>query len=226
MKSHEREEARRLRREEGLSIIQIARRLGVAKSSVSGWVRDIELTEAQVAKLIENQHLKVNQMRAREVNISKHRELRRQYQEEGRAKARERDPLHIAGCMLYWAEGSKSNTSLSFANSDPDMIKFFLHFLRNSLGIPNHDIKMNIHCYTNNGIPLEEIERYWLEITELPIESLKSSIVNNQPSSSQQKGRKLLYGVAHLRVFRVAYLHHIYGAIQEYIGVDKPEWLG
>ncbi|NJO84647.1 MAG: helix-turn-helix domain-containing protein [Blastochloris sp.] len=42
-----REAARRLRREEGLSINEIALKLNVAKSSVSYWVRDIELTPAQ-----------------------------------------------------------------------------------------------------------------------------------------------------------------------------------
>jgi transcriptional regulator with XRE-family HTH domain len=44
MKVQERNEARRLRRDEGLSLKEIALQLGVAKSSVSHWVRDIELT--------------------------------------------------------------------------------------------------------------------------------------------------------------------------------------
>jgi transposase-like protein len=51
MKTRERLAARRIRREEGESIKQIARRLGVAASSVSVWVRDIELTEDQHAAL-------------------------------------------------------------------------------------------------------------------------------------------------------------------------------
>ena len=47
MKTHERELARLLRRDEGLPIKEIARRLSVSKSSVSHRVRDVELTAEQ-----------------------------------------------------------------------------------------------------------------------------------------------------------------------------------
>jgi DNA-binding transcriptional regulator YiaG len=46
VKTVERKEARRMRRAEGRSIKEIARLLGVSTSSVSLWVRDIELTDA------------------------------------------------------------------------------------------------------------------------------------------------------------------------------------
>ena len=51
MKTRERELARQLRREKGASIKDIAHRVGVSKSSVSMWVRDIELTPKQQAAL-------------------------------------------------------------------------------------------------------------------------------------------------------------------------------
>ena len=51
MKTEERFLARQLRKEEGLSIGKIASRLGVSKSSVSLWVRDIELTNEQWNRL-------------------------------------------------------------------------------------------------------------------------------------------------------------------------------
>lgn len=46
----ERAEARRLRAE-GMSVRDIAARLGVAKASVSVWVRDVALTDAQHSAL-------------------------------------------------------------------------------------------------------------------------------------------------------------------------------
>jgi transposase-like protein len=52
MKTEERELARAIRREEGASIKEIARRVGVAPSSVSLWVREIELTPAQKRELL------------------------------------------------------------------------------------------------------------------------------------------------------------------------------
>ena len=53
VKVAEREEARRLRREQGLPIKVIAAAIGVSSSSVSRWVRDVRLTPAQVAALRE-----------------------------------------------------------------------------------------------------------------------------------------------------------------------------
>jgi len=53
MKTRHREEARRMRHLEGRSIKEIARLLEVSRSSVSLWVRDIELTPAQHAALLE-----------------------------------------------------------------------------------------------------------------------------------------------------------------------------
>lgn len=52
VKTKQRELARTLRREEGASINEIARRVGVSKSSVSYWVRDIELTAEQHEELL------------------------------------------------------------------------------------------------------------------------------------------------------------------------------
>jgi len=51
MKTRERNEARRLRREEGRSVKEIERLLGVSRSTASLWVRDIPLTAAQRASL-------------------------------------------------------------------------------------------------------------------------------------------------------------------------------
>jgi hypothetical protein len=43
--------------------------------------------------------------------------------------ARQGDVVHAAGCMLYWAEGSRSRHAVEFVNSDPAMVAFFLRFL-------------------------------------------------------------------------------------------------
>lgn len=225
MKPLERDEARRLRQENGLSVKEIAKHLNVSKSSVSLWVREIQLTDTQLAALDYRHHNHANQRNGSHAVAEKYRELRRKYQEEGRTKARERDPLHIAGCMLYWGEGSKTKNGLELANSDPDLMQFYVKFLRESLLIPSAELCIRIYCYTNNGLSVKEIEDYWLTTLRLPEMCLKKTITNLRPRSSEQRGRILKYGVCRV-VHRVHSLHHVLGAIQEYIGIDKPEWLG
>ena len=199
--------------------------LGVTKASVSLWVRDIGLTDEQAASLRDKYHHYDAKIRGSQANLQKGLERRRAYQLDGRAKAREGDPMHLAGCMLYWAEGAKRRNVLRLTNSDPAMVQFFIRFLRQSLFVPDERIILHINCYTDNGKSVEEIERYWVDLLKLPFACLRKTQVNQQPKSSKQRGRKLIYGVCSISVHSTQVIHHVLGAIQEYIGIDKPEWL-
>lgn len=220
----ERAEARRLRAE-GMSVREIAQQLGVAKASVSVWVRDIALTDAQQSALRDNDRHYDARQRGSRANMQKGLAQRLAYQQEGRAKAREGDPLHLAGCMLYWAEGAKTRNQLKLVNSDAEMMRFFIRFLRQSLNVPNETFRVHINCYLNNGVALDVIENYWLNLLELTHDNLRKSLVHQQPITSKQRGRKLLYGVCALSVYQTQLVQHVLGAIQEYIGIDKAEWL-
>jgi hypothetical protein len=225
MKQDKREEARRLRSENGMAITDICKQLGVAKSSVSIWVRDIVLTEEQQAALNKQHYAYWAQTRGAHTNAIVGRERRKQFQEEGRQKAREGDSLHLAGCMLYWGEGSKSKNELGLGNSDADLLASYVQFLKDSLLIEPKKIVVRVYCYLGNGLEEYEIENYWLNKLNLPRESLRKTIANLQPKSSQQKGRKLKYGTCKVSVYDTHLLHHVLGAIQEYAGIEKPEWL-
>jgi len=209
----------------GKSTTWIAKELNVSISSVSLWTRDIELTEEQSEYLRNSEARQEAQKKGAEANVIKHRRKRIKYQEEGRAKAREGDQLHLAGCMLYWGEGNKSRTEIRLTNSDPDMMIIFMRFLRESLQVNECKIKMALNFYLNNGLSQDEIESYWQDLLNIPAKRMRDSIINNQPSSSKQKGRKLPYGMCMVEVNSVKHKQHIYGAIQEYIGIDKPDWL-
>jgi predicted transcriptional regulator len=220
----ERAQARQLR-SDGMSVKDIAMMLGVTKSSVSVWVRDITLTDEQIAALRDKYHHYEARIRGSQANYQKGLQQRITYQQEGRAKARENDPLHLAGCMLYWAEGAKSRDSLKFVNSDPHMLQFYVKFLCEALLVIDVEIVIRINCYTNNGLTVEQIEDYWLDTLRLPRGCLRKTTVNNQPISSKQRGRRLIYGVCALTVYQTRLVQHVLGAIQEYTGIDKPEWL-
>jgi len=189
------------------------------------WVRDIILTEEQKAALHKQHYAYWAQTRGAHTNAVKSRERRAVYQDEGRQKAREGDPLHLAGCMLYWGEGAKNRNALKISNSDSGMLVFFVRFLRESLGITNERMVLRIACYLGNGVSQQEIEQYWLQILGLPEACLRTTMVNLQPKSSQQKGRKLVYGTVEVGVYDTQLAQHVLGAIQEYAGVEKPEWL-
>ena len=205
-----------------MSVKLIASRLGVSQSTVSIWVRDIELTPLQI---------EFNRRRAtgfRAGGWTKRRRAQRAwFQLEGRRRARGGEPLHIAGCMLYWAEGSKNRNTVHLANSDPAMMEFFVRFLRECFGLTSEDFTFSINAYTNNGLTIDEIELFWMDRLGLSRRCARKHQTNHYPTSSSGKKRaKLPYGVCSLRVKRSTWLvQHIYGAIQEYSGIDQPLWL-
>jgi transposase-like protein len=122
-------------RAKGMTYTEIAGQLGVSKSSVSLWVRDMP----RQGRLSYDAYRKRNAEA-----VSRHwAELRsirgaRRYAARERASAEigtltDREIL-IAGAVAYWCEGSKSKQHrpqdrIIFVNSDPRLIVFFLRFL-------------------------------------------------------------------------------------------------
>lgn len=227
MKFEQKEECRRLRKEQGLSLKQITRIVGVSQSSVSKWVRDIELTKEQKEQLLLQNPLFNRQLVGSNKIAETSRNKRFEYQEEGKEKAKQKSWLHMIGCMLYWAEGSKKKNVLVFSNSDLNMMKLFLRFLLEEMNIKKEEIAICINVHINNGISLEQIEEYWVKELDLAKTCLRKSTVSRLPRmSSGKKKNKLPYGVARIAVCNTRIIQHIFGAIQEYGNFSNDKWLG
>jgi hypothetical protein len=226
VKTAERAQARTLRRELGLPIKEIARRIGVSASSVSLWVRDVPLTAEQEAVLEARNPVRSGQRTGTQNNARRCRELRRAAQQHGRERARAGDSDFLAGCMLYWAEGSKRRNTADLTNSDADLLGAYLRFLRRHYDVPDAKIAFSVNCFLGNGLTLQEIESWWLDRLGLPRSCLRKASVNRPSSASGKKrGNVLLHGTGRISVGSTFIVQSIYGAIQEYAGIDRPEWL-
>ncbi|TML20625.1 MAG: hypothetical protein E6G32_09330 [Actinobacteria bacterium] len=227
MKTRERDLARAMRTDDGLSIKTIAQRLCVSTSSVSLWVRDIELTDTQKAALLEQNPAYNRQLNGWTVMAARRRSARLQAQEVGRVLARRREPLHVAGCMLYWAEGDKGRNQVRLSNSDPELLRLFVSFLRTYFDLGDHEIRLTCHLFADHIEKQRDIERFWLDLLGLPEANLLKSVVNVYSRHSKRKRLNMLpYGTARVVVNRTSVLQSIYGAIQEYAGISREAWLG
>jgi len=220
MKKEMREKARQLRIQ-GMAVRQIADTLGVSRSSISLWVRDIELTEAQQEVLKKQQPRWGAQNKGSKTNREKFLKVRIVYQEEGREKAKEGRSLHIIGCMLYWAEGAKRRNDLYFVNSDTNMMLLFIRFLREEPFVSDEKMTITITCHHQEDI--ERVNAYWTGVLGLPQSCLRKTQVKKP---GEVRRNILQNGVCGLRVNGASrYVQHIYGAIQEYGGFENPAWL-
>ncbi len=162
-----RDQARELRGQ-GLDYEEIASALGVSKSSVSLWVRDLPRPE----------RLSYEECRKRSAEGSRRyweaeRPAREALREQARAEAAAsigalltREIL-IAGAIAYWCEGAKSkphnrSESVIFTNSDPRLISFFLRFLR---AAEVEFSRLHYRVYIHETADVAAAEQFWLEIT-------------------------------------------------------------
>lgn len=219
MKPDEKKKAIELRKL-GHSLNDIANEVGVSKSTVSLWVRDLVLTKEQL--LLLHGHRIAAHIKGRIHWSNLNRRKRAAWQKEGRNQAKKGEWLHAAGCMLYWGEGTKSCNS----NCDMDMHKLFLKFLFTFFDVSIDEIKINCSCYLSENIEVSEIENYWLTNLSLTSNNLLKTTINTPPISSKQYHvNKLKYGVLRIQVHRTDIIQHIFGAIQEYGNFTNLKWL-
>jgi hypothetical protein len=128
--------------------------------------------------------------------------------------------------MLFWAEGSKTRNVVQMTNSDPEVLRFFVQFLRHHFDVPDDQFTVTCNLFADHLARQQEVEQFWLDTLSLPSSSLRKSTVNVHSKYSQKKRRNMLpYGTCRLAVCRTRVVQSIFGAIQEYGGFDRPEWL-
>jgi hypothetical protein len=225
VKPVERESARELRRNEGMSLREIAQVLSVSVSSVSRWTADITLSTGFIEALRQRNPSINGRLNGTRERSAARRVARFAEQERGRELARNPTRLHLAGCMLYWCEGSKDRNTVKLTNSDPDLLALFVQFLRECYAVSPERIALSVNCHLNNGLQLAEIEQWWLERLALPSMSLRKATVNCASRASRWRRNVLVYGTARVTVNSTAIVQSIYGAIQHYAGIDRPEWV-
>ncbi len=159
-KTAEQEQARALRAH-SWTLQEIADELGVAKSSVSLWVRDVDFVPKPRQPGL---HRAPHPWKVRkEAEIT-------EMLEEGRRRIgvmSDRD-FFIAGIALYAGEGAKTDGEVKFANSDPRMLLLFCTWLRHFFDID--ESRLHLRLYLHQGLDLEAANDFWSALLAIPVE--------------------------------------------------------
>jgi transcriptional regulator with XRE-family HTH domain len=157
------ERARELRAE-AWTLDEIATELGVSKSSVSLWVRDVAFVARPRSTARRRGPNALQRAKAEEIE---------RLLAEGRERVGElsdRDLL-IAGIALYAGEGSKTPGEIRFANSDPRMICLFLTWLRRFFDVDESRLRLKL--YLHIGLDLDAANAHWSALTGIPLSQFR-----------------------------------------------------
>jgi transcriptional regulator with XRE-family HTH domain len=157
-KGVEQERARELR-SLGWTVAEIADDLGVARSSVSLWVRDVEFEPRPRQRARRRGPNVLQRRKAAEIEAFDREGIARI----GQLSAKE---FLVAGVALYAGEGSKTDGDVKLANSDPGLIRFFCLWLRTFFSV--EESRLRVWLYLHEGLDLEAAIAFWSGLTGIP----------------------------------------------------------
>lgn len=215
----ERQELGKDLRRQGLSYGEIMEMIPVKKSTLATWCREIRLSEEQAlevkARTGENARTPDTQWRRR-IEIEG---IRRGAADEVGELAN--DPLWVAGVVLYWAEGAKTQNHLRLANSDPRALRLFITWVRAYLD-PEAEFSMQLHLHEGNDEPTAK--RFWQAETGLFDANFYKTFI--KPSGSGHRKNHLEHGVCTVKVRRCSDAWHRtmawIDALADRLGLELP----
>ena len=203
------EKVKRLR-QQGLSYKQIQKMIPLAKSTISTWCKDIILSAKQkkaLSKRYDTQHkgAQTNRLR-RKKEIKKILDLAKK-----EIKKTSNDSFRVAGLMLYWAEGSKTQY-VGVCNSDKYLIQFMMRWFRKVCNVPEH--KFRIYLNIHSGQDEKKIRDLWSKVTKTPISQFGKTYI--KPEGVGFKKNVLYNGTAKIVICNKNLLYKILGWIEGY----------
>lgn len=214
--------AQNLRRK-GLSYKEIQKIISVPKSTLSGWCRDVAITEKQALRLFKNQLKGAARGRiigAKRQQAKKIKRIKYLYakgkNQVGKLSKRDR---FIAGVAFYDAEGTKGDKGAAFANSDPMAIKFMMTWFREFCELPEDKFRGAI--WIHEGLNIERAKEFWSNLTGIPKKQFhKTYIAEDKKDSRKIRKNKHQYGIFSITFSDLEKLRLIKGWIGGILG-DK-----
>lgn len=180
----------------GTSMTVIEKELGIPRSTLSDWFRNIKLTDEQKNKLKANTSNALAKARVNAVAWhNKQKEIRIQIAENqaffslSKIDIKNKYIIELALSLLYLGEGSKDGRTL-MGNSNPLILRFFIKCLDIIYGIKPSVLKCNLHLRDDQDS--EKLKRYWSKQLGIPLNNFGASIKDkrtiNKKTYSNYKG--------------------------------------
>lgn len=176
-------------RKAGFSYAKIFKEVKVSKSTLSYWLRDIELTSKQKEKLLKGRE------KSRYAGAKAQQAKRIKRTEEAILTGKKefysliKNPLFLSGLPLYWAEGDKNRSErVKFTNSDETMIILMMRWFREICHVPEEKFRISLHVHDLHRS--HNLKSYWAKVTNVPKKQFHKMYVKK---STLRQRRNILY---------------------------------
>jgi hypothetical protein len=198
---------------------EIKKALGIPKSTLSSWFKNLTLP-LKARKLLEKKgrmtrkHLMDFNRRRTLLIKSENKNIKeKSLKDIGQLSKRE---LMLIGAALYWGEGyrieiQKHSPTISFANSDPNMAVLFLRFLREILRIPEEKIRPRVQIFGN--IEPKDAVKFWSRILLISPTRFHVYLAVSRAGSGKRPKNFLPFGTLQINVCDRANAFRIQGWI-------------
>lgn len=182
-------------RKEGKSYREISQVLGVPKSTLSCWLKN-EAWSREIGERLASTESFEHPAKLKlmvEGNKKRWKLLHEQYRQAAikEFKKLKKEPLFLAGLMLYWGEGEKQSKSsvVRLANSDPALLRIFYLFLRRVIKVPEDKIWAWLLLYPDL---VDSVQKsFWSKSIGFSTDKFKKSIY----IKGKHPTKRLSYGV-------------------------------
>lgn len=215
MKLKEKEYAIRLRHE-GKTMNEIAAQVGVAKSSVSLWVRDLPISSKARARITSLQT--AGQRASQQTHFAKTRRNLAFAKEEAEKIIRTvvvtPDVALLCCALLYWCEGAKdkNDKTFTFSNSDGQMVRAFMKLMRHSIVLDERKFRARMHLHEYHNETLQR--KSWSEITGIPEQQFSKTYWKPHTAKTIKDGYP---GCIHIEYYDVRIARKIYAMARAFL---------
>ena len=156
-----------------LSMAQVASKLSLSPSTVRYWLDKNGVKRRSINEAIDSWYLTKFNKKPFQLKTTLTEELK---------------VLKTTGIMLYWGEGAKTENVVKFVNSDPEMIRIFLRFLREVCGIQENRLKALIHVYPDHDE--NKLKSFWVNLTNIKKEHFYKSYLHEGKNGTYRNKSK------------------------------------
>lgn len=161
-------------RRQGYSYPIIERKIGVARATLSGWFRGLQLSSVAEKLILKRKirNIKIARTKALELLLKKRNaeiaEMQTAIRSEFENQVLDTAKKELLLAMLYLGEGFKKKSQVGLGNSNPEIALLFVKLLREVYNVS--DSKLRCYLYLRMDQKAEVEKKFWSNYLGIPLE--------------------------------------------------------